>query len=414
MFNTSDLFSREALAGYDRELLETSVVTLVGCGAAGNNIALNLALAGVGEVRLVDPDVVEPSNLTRSPLFRRERLVGSRARLKARELALGVVTASYAKNPVVRFAAKKVEELGLGGLAGSAAIMSAVDSFTVRAYLADASRRLGIPLVELGFSAPRGQVSVFPNQTNEEACWRCMHPQVQHGSVSCTLYAQAVVAEGRVPATQTVAAVFGALAAEAAIEAVHRRFPLGGKALHLDVRSGRSRLVELVTDPECPGAHRRLAAPKKLEVPVTAPLTEVFKALAGSVEEPVVELPAPFVVEAPCAVCGHAVKIGKPAWALTAAPRCPTCPETPRPSVTSVLYRLRAGDPDARRTCKGLGLPPGAVLEVEASATGELHAVQLADSVTDLFTVLGKSAPASVSAEMDSGDAPVTAEPQNV
>ena len=48
---------------------------LVGVGALGNAVAQCLALAGVGTLILCDPDRIEPSNLSRMPLFR-ERDIG--------------------------------------------------------------------------------------------------------------------------------------------------------------------------------------------------------------------------------------------------------------------------------------------------------------------------------------------------
>src|SRR6202040_1276140 len=51
-----------------RKLLAASAV-LVGCGAIGAAAAQLLARAGVGRLRIVDRDFVEPSNLQRQALF---------------------------------------------------------------------------------------------------------------------------------------------------------------------------------------------------------------------------------------------------------------------------------------------------------------------------------------------------------
>ena len=47
-------FSRELLAGYNPKLLAESTVLIVGVGALGQNLALNLALSGVGKLRIID------------------------------------------------------------------------------------------------------------------------------------------------------------------------------------------------------------------------------------------------------------------------------------------------------------------------------------------------------------------------
>src|ERR1700747_3685867 len=51
-----------------RKLLASSAV-VVGCGAIGASTAQLLARAGVGRLRVIDRDFVEPSNLQRQALF---------------------------------------------------------------------------------------------------------------------------------------------------------------------------------------------------------------------------------------------------------------------------------------------------------------------------------------------------------
>ena len=384
------LFSRERLAGYDPDLLRKSAITIIGSGAAGNNAALNLALAGLGSLRFIDPDVVEPSNLTRSPLFDRRRLEGGRRRFKARELALGALAFSYAEEPVMRYAVAKIEELGLGALLGSSAAIAAVDSLPVRAYLADATRLLGIPLVEVGFSGHRGQISVFPNRSEAEPCWRCLHPEVEHGGVSCTLYARGVVSEGRVPATQPLAALFGSLAAEHAVQAAHGLFPLGGQAFFLDSWTGRSGKVGITRDPACPGAHRSLPMPRVLSVRSLDLVGRLLEETGRTLRDPIIYLPSPYVASAPCATCGASVPIGKPAWSIPRRPECRKCPELPRLDLGGpvVVTRLEIGSELAGRRLSEVGFAPGALIEVGSLSSGNSLVFQLAGSLDDLFTTL--------------------------
>lgn len=401
----SGLFSRETLAGYDRGRMSSAVVTVVGLGAGGCNVVQTLALAGVREIRLIDFDTVEPSNLTRSPLFDRRRLAGKRTRYKAREAALGALACSYAADPIVRFAIARFEEVGLGALVGSDVVIAAVDSLRIRALVADATRLLGIPMVELGFSGSRGQISVFPNTGGDEPCWRCLHPEVVDGIASCTLYAQGVVESGAIPATQPLAAVQGALAAEHGIQAVHGRFPLGGRAFFLDLHTGQSRVLHLTTDPDCPGVHRRLVGVRPLAVRSEEPVRAVLEAVREFTTEPVMHLPAPYVVEMPCAACGSPIEIGKPVWAVTQPPRCAKCPDLPRLGDSGIVVAstVAGDDPLAQRRCRALGLPPAAIFEVEDRATGAMHVVSLAGGLDDLFETRRResNAPASLGINKD-------------
>jgi sulfur carrier protein ThiS adenylyltransferase len=52
------------------EKLQRATVGIAGCGGLGSNAAMLLARAGVGGLILVDPDVVELSNLNRQHYFR--------------------------------------------------------------------------------------------------------------------------------------------------------------------------------------------------------------------------------------------------------------------------------------------------------------------------------------------------------
>src|ERR1700724_1045721 len=49
--------------------LAASHIAIVGCGATGSALASLLARAGVGTIRIIDRDYVEPSNLQRQTLF---------------------------------------------------------------------------------------------------------------------------------------------------------------------------------------------------------------------------------------------------------------------------------------------------------------------------------------------------------
>src|SRR6476646_9768270 len=61
------LFSGIGPAGQLR--LAQSQVAIAGCGATGSAAAALLARAGVGKLRIIDRDFVEPSNLQRQNLF---------------------------------------------------------------------------------------------------------------------------------------------------------------------------------------------------------------------------------------------------------------------------------------------------------------------------------------------------------
>ena len=61
------LISRQGLKEYN--ILKNSSVAVCGLGGLGSNAAISLARAGVGSLKLIDFDIVEPSNINRQAYF---------------------------------------------------------------------------------------------------------------------------------------------------------------------------------------------------------------------------------------------------------------------------------------------------------------------------------------------------------
>src|SRR3954471_13616406 len=85
IIDDSDRYSRLRLIPWWRqEKLASAKVLVVGAGALGNEVLKNLALLGVGTTYVIDLDTVEPSNLSRSVLFRAEDGGRGKAEVAAR------------------------------------------------------------------------------------------------------------------------------------------------------------------------------------------------------------------------------------------------------------------------------------------------------------------------------------------
>lgn len=384
---SNEYFDRERLAGYDRDVLDNACVGVVGSGALGNNVAQCLALAGVQELRFIDFDHVELSNLTRAPLFAQLRNRGLSHRTnKAKELALASLQLSYAAAPRVRYAPKKIEALGLGALQDCDAVASAVDSMGVRAKLAEWTALLGIPMVEAGFSGLRGNVSAYANQSPDEPCYACLNPHAAPDGISCQTYAAAVVAEGRMPATQTMAAVTGALVSEAVIRFLHKDYRLSGRVITTDAETWRTTTLSIARDSACRRAHRRIGTIKKVSVAVSEPLAKVFEALP-ELCEPEIWLPDAYVIAMPCSQCGARVRVAKPQWGISGAPQCVKCGEVASENPGSIEWAttVKPDSPLASLACQRLGLAALSIFEVFDHASNSSHWVQLAGCLDDLY-----------------------------
>lgn len=384
---TNTHFDRERLAGYEPSILKQACVGICGCGALANNVVQCFALAGVGEMRLIDFDFIEASNLTRSPLFAHLRRRGMSKRVnKAKELALSSLELSYAEEPVVRFAPMRIEELGLGAFHGCDAVVAAVDNAGVRAMLAESTRLLSIPMVEAGFSGLRGNVSAYANSDPDEPCYCCLNPSAIPEHVSCATYAAAVVADGRIPATQTIAALTGALVAEAVIQFLHGECSLSGTVLAIDAKTWRTTTLKLARDPACHCAHRSIDAVVPIAVLPSEPVSKIFKALP-TLQDPEILLPSAFVVSMPCAVCGARVRIGKPEWGISGTPHCASCKlaSVEDPASLDIRATVTPDSPLAQMKSSKLGLSALSIVEVFDRASRRSLWVQLGGGIEDLY-----------------------------
>jgi molybdopterin-synthase adenylyltransferase len=64
-----------------QDTLKDLTITLIGVGGIGNWISLNLIGLGIKKIKLVDPDFIEESNLTRQVLFSEEDIGKSKVRV---------------------------------------------------------------------------------------------------------------------------------------------------------------------------------------------------------------------------------------------------------------------------------------------------------------------------------------------
>ena len=153
-----------------QKLLKAKVV-VIGCGALGSVSADRLVRAGVGEVVVVDRDIVELSNLQRQLLFD-DGDVGSPKAVAAVEKLRKI-------NPEVTIEAvvddvnfSNIEEL----ISGCNVVVDALDNTETRYLINDACVKNNIPWVYGGAISTYGMVcSIIPGQT---ACLRCFMPNI--------------------------------------------------------------------------------------------------------------------------------------------------------------------------------------------------------------------------------------------
>jgi molybdopterin/thiamine biosynthesis adenylyltransferase/rhodanese-related sulfurtransferase len=217
-----------------------SRVLLVGAGGLGSPAALYLAAAGVGSLRIVDPDVIERSNLQRQ-ILHRDAGVGLPKAASAREALLAL-------NPRLSVDAvqARVDVGNVGSLVADAdVVLDGTDNFAARYLLDAACQAASKPLVYGAIHRFEGQVSVFGG-ADASPCYRCLFPDppAVRDAPDCAAAGVLGVLPGIVGSLQ---------AAETIKLLLGIGVPLRGRLLHVDARGMTFRELRVPRDPSCPG-----------------------------------------------------------------------------------------------------------------------------------------------------------------
>lgn len=152
--------------------LKKARVAIVGMGALGTVLSTHMVRAGVGFVRVIDRDFVEPSNLQRQMLYDEPDALGSSPKAEAGSAKLRAANSSVVIEPVVGdLNASNAEEL----LGDVDLILDGTDNFAVRFLVNDVSIKRSIPWIYGGAVSSRGvSLTVIPG---EGPCLRCLFDQ---------------------------------------------------------------------------------------------------------------------------------------------------------------------------------------------------------------------------------------------
>jgi molybdopterin-synthase adenylyltransferase len=167
-----DKYSRQILfAGIGPEgqrRLLASRVAVVGCGAIGAAAANLLVRAGVGYLRIIDRDFVEPSNLQRQTLFDESDAILALPKAVAAERKLRAINSGVAVEGVVAdLSPKNTEEL----LNGVHLLLDGTDNFETRFLINDLAVKSNLPWIYAAGVASYGlTMTIRPGLTPCLAC----------------------------------------------------------------------------------------------------------------------------------------------------------------------------------------------------------------------------------------------------
>lgn len=180
--SADDRYSRQILfrgiGTEGQQKLATSRVAIVGCGATGSALAGLLARAGVGTLRIIDRDYVEPSNLQRQSLFDEKDAAESLPKAIAAAKKIAAFNSLIVVEP-------KVEDLVPANiqslLEGMSLVLDGTDNFETRYLINDYAIDHSLPWIYLAAVGSYAvTLNVLPGQT---ACLACIFPDSPRGLV---------------------------------------------------------------------------------------------------------------------------------------------------------------------------------------------------------------------------------------
>lgn len=218
--------------------LKNASILLIGTGALGSPAALYLAAAGVGKLGLVDPDVVDATNLQRQ-ILHGESWIG-KLKLESAVARLREINPHVQIEPYpVRFSPENAMEIA----SAYDVIIDGSDNFPTRFLTNDSAFFLKKPLIYGAIHRFEGQTGVFAPHLGGP-CYRCLLPHMPPaGSVpSC----QEAGVLGVLPG------IIGSLQAMEAIKLILGigKIPLG-KLTCYDALNSSFRTLQLNRDSQC-------------------------------------------------------------------------------------------------------------------------------------------------------------------
>ncbi len=236
------LFAGIGDQGQQRLLASSAVI--VGCGAIGAAAANLLARAGVGKIRIVDRDFVEPSNLQRQTLFDEADALAALPKAIAAERKLRSINSGVSVEGIVAdLSPRNAADL----LAGFDLILDGTDNFETRFLINDFAVQNAKPWIYAAAVASYGlTMTIRPGAT---PCLACLMETQQQGLEETCDTIGVLGPIVNLIASLEVAEAMKLLAGRP--EALH------GRLISCDIWSGHFQSVRIARNPDCRACARR-------------------------------------------------------------------------------------------------------------------------------------------------------------
>ena len=349
-----------------QERLAAARVLVVGAGALGNEVLKNLALLGIGCTLVIDLDVIEMGNLSRSVLFRAEDGGQPKAEVAARR--------AREINPDVRVRGVRgdvLTDVGLGTFAAADVVIGCLDNREARLWVNRQCWKVGTPWVDAGIQEIQGVVKVFTPP--DSPCYECgmtaRDYQLLNLRYSCPQLRREDLQAGKVPTAPTIASMMAALQVQEALKLLHGLPSAAGSALVFNGVGNQFYTTRLPFRDDCL-SHESYPEPTSFPIGHTASAAALFDLARRDLPGPLtLVLDRDLVPTLGCPRCGWSTDLFRPRSAVRQSEAtCPTCGGAARPEV---IHAVEEASPHAPRTLAELGIPPYDVVRIDgAGVTG--------------------------------------------
>lgn len=213
-----------------QQKLKQARITVVGAGGLGSPVLYYLTAAGIGQITIIDQDVVSLSNLNRQILHTQEDLGREKTQSAAQKL--------HRLNSQVRLhlisrqlTSHTVQE----DLSQTDIVLCCVDNIATRRLLAKTCHVLGLPLIDGGIDGFCGYV--LCTLQPQDACYNCVFPHTPPQN-------------GPIAALGATAGVIGSIMASECIKHLLGLSPLRG-LLVIDLLHTTFDVLSVSKNPQC-------------------------------------------------------------------------------------------------------------------------------------------------------------------
>ena len=207
----------QKMSWWDSKKIAKAKVMVVGAGALGNEVLKNLALLNVGHIFIVDFDLIEYGNLSRSVLFRESDCNKQKADIAAKAIK------NINPNVKVQYINGDISiDVGLGIFRRMDVVIGCLDNRIARLFINRHCYKVGKTWIDGAIENLGGQLDVYrPHISCYECQLNAREKQIIRFRLGCADVAKRNANFGTIPTTPISSSIIGAMQVQEALKIIY-------------------------------------------------------------------------------------------------------------------------------------------------------------------------------------------------